>query len=88
MENGVAGEGFGARTRKAGAREYEMRKLTCVVLSVALALALAIHVGATTYKPDKDALLEFKAGIDDPGGLLSSWSEWTGACRDLGTCSF
>jgi hypothetical protein len=60
-----------------------MRRTTFMVGSwVALLLLVSVHVIATTYKPDKDSLLQFKAGVVDPGGLLDSWSEWTDPCID------
>ena len=45
-------------------------------------LVVNVTVDASTYKPDKDALLAFKAGVVDTGGLMSSWSEYTDPCID------
>ena len=45
-------------------------------------LVVNVTVDASTYKPDKDALLALKAGVVDTGGLMSSWSEYTDPCID------
>ena len=50
-------------------------------LTLLLLLRLRV-VWASTYKPDKDALLAFKNSIQDYGYILSGWSEYTDPCID------
>lgn len=53
-----------------------------LLLQLLVVNVTTVTVEASTYKPDKDALLAFKAGVVDTGGLMSSWSEYTDPCID------
>ena len=53
-----------------------MRPVSFLLWSALLVLHIFL-AHSTTYKPDKDALLAFKASVTDPGYLLGSWSEYT-----------
>jgi hypothetical protein len=47
-----------------------------------LVLAVIHCVSASTYLPDKEALLRFKDSVKDFGYILGSWSEYTDPCID------
>lgn len=45
-------------------------------------LSLIGWAEATTYKPDKDALLAFKDSVEKNGYLINGWSQYTDPCID------
>lgn len=56
-----------------------MQKGLCVLISL---LGLFGWAVGTTYKPDKDALLDFKKVVEENGYELNGWSEYTDPCID------